>query len=632
VIQLRALGPLQVAVNGAPAPADLMWSRNLALLLYLARAPAHRCTRDHAIGLLWPEKDQALARQSLREAVRTLRRYIGEDHLHTPADQLELIAGAVELDTDRFDACVAAGDWAGATPLVTGKFAEGFVLPDASTFEDWLHAERWHWHGRMMDALIQHAEQRIAAGDLRGADEPARRAHQLDPLSDRALRTLMRRLALAGDRSAALALYAETVERIAREHAAPLDQETEALAERLRRGREWKLPPDALAAEQSVTWRRAPLIGRETELAALDQQWRKVRTGGGRLGLALIEAVPGGGKTRLAEELMARAALDGAVCVATRAVPDDQRTHLSGLLAVARGGLLDAPGVAGASPAALAAIAHEVSEWAERFPAAARTPSAQPLGPALTEVLRVTSAEQPMVLVLDDAHWLDDASLGSLDVILRDLAAMPLLIVLAAVPEPTTEKLAELRARIGRETPGAVVRPGPFGDDELLALVRWAFPQFSAEQQSRLSRRIAVDSAGVPLLAVEICQAIAQGLDLEATSGAWPRPLRTLDQTMPGDLPETIVAAIRVSFNCLSPPAQAALRAAAVLGDRVGLQRIGKAAGLENAARDAALDELEWRRWLLTDTRGYSFVARIVRDVVRRDMVTEGQRQRILSA
>jgi DNA-binding SARP family transcriptional activator len=167
------------------------------LLLYLARAPAHRCTRDHAIGLLWPEKDQALARQSLREAVRTLRRYIGEDHLHTPADQLELIAGAVELDTDRFDACVAAGDWAGATPLVTGKFAEGFVLPDASTFEDWLHAERWHWHGRMMDALIQHAEQRIAAGDLRGADEPARRAHQLDPLSDRALRTLMRRLALA---------------------------------------------------------------------------------------------------------------------------------------------------------------------------------------------------------------------------------------------------------------------------------------------------------------------------------------------------------------------------------------------------------------------------------------------------
>jgi hypothetical protein len=110
----------------------------------------------------------------------------------------------------------------------------------------------------------------------------------------------------------------------------------------------------------------------------------------------------------------------------------------------------------------------------------------------------------------------------------------------------------------------------------------------------------------VPLLAVEISHAVAQGLDLDATSGAWPKPLRTLDATLPAELPGTIVASIRVSFRCLSRDAQTALA--------------------------AALDELEWRHWLVAEPRGYAFRARIVRDVVARDMVTEGQRRRILDA
>ena len=45
-----------------------------------------------------------------------------------------------------------------------------------------------------------------------------------------------------------------------------------------------------------------------------------------------------------------------------------------------------------------------------------------------------------------------------------------------------------------------------------------------------------------------------------------------------------------------------------------------------------ALDELEWHRWLVADPRGYSFAARIVRQVVQRDMLTPGQRRRVLEA
>jgi hypothetical protein len=59
---------------------------------------------------------------------------------------------------------------------------------------------------------------------------------------------------------------------------------------------------------------------------------------------------------------------------------------------------------------------------------------------------------------------------------------------------------------------------------------------------------------------------------------------------------------------------------------------LGDATGLEDDALAGALDELEWQRWLSAEPRGYSFVARIVRDVVERDMLTPGQRQRILAA
>ena len=39
-------------------------------------------------------------------------------------------------------------------------------------------------------------------------------------------------------------------------------------------------------------------------------------------------------------------------------------------------------------------------------------------------------------------------------------------------------------------------------------------------------------------------------------ASAWPKPLETLTQTFPGDLPDAIVAALRVNFSILSRNAQ----------------------------------------------------------------------------
>ena len=629
MIRFQTLGTLEVTIDGAEAPSQLRWKKNIALLLYLARSPKRRCTREQLIGLLWPDKDDDAARQSVREAIRVVRQYVGEGLLTTAGDVVQLVEGAVELDTDQLEKLAQRRDWAHTTPLINGHFLQGFKVPDAAGFEDWLAVERSFWDGLSTDALLRHAEQRLDAGDELGAGEPLRRAREMDPLSQRALRAHLRRLAGAGDRAGALQLFDRFVTDARRDGDVAIEPETQAMVERLRSGRAWHLPKEALSPERSVTWRRAPLHGRDRELETALTQWRHGRDG--RLALLVIEAESGGGKTRFLEELATRAAVGGGIVIGTRAVAADVEYPASAIMGLARGGLVDAPGVAGANPGALATLAAQAGEWAERFPP--RSPAGSPWGldAAMSEVLRVTTAEQAHLLIFDDAQWIDPTSYHIIERLARDLARAPLLIVLATTPEPAPPKLAEFRARIGRDLTGATISLGKLDTAAIGQLIQWALPSYKGEALDRLLRRLAADSGGLPLLAVEILHAMAQGLDLEATDGAWPHPLRTLDSTFPGDLPDTIVASIRVGFRCLTRPAQQALVAAAILGERVPASRIGCATDLKGDALHAALDELEWRRWLVAEARGYGFVARIVRDVVARDMVTEGERQRILA-
>ncbi len=623
MILCRTLGPVAVSVDGGSAPPELLWRKNLALLVYLARSPKRARAREHLIGLLWGDKPEGAARHSLNEAVRVLRRHAGDGGVETEAGQVRLVAGAVELDTERLDTFLAAKDYRGAVELVAGEFLEGFAVSGASAFEDWMTAERALWRGRSADALLCRADELLGTGDLMGAHETAQRALGLDPTSDVAVRAAMRCRALGGDRAGALECYETFAARLAGEVDTEPDTDTKALAERVRRERAWRLPVGAgagagRAAGEAAESRRAPLVGRARELARLLEAWTACRRDR-RAAVAIVEGDAGTGKTRLAEELLGRARLDGAAVAAVRAVEADRDQPWSGVLGIARGGLLAIPGVAGASPAALAELRDQGAP-------------APGLGRSLVEGLRAVCEEQPVVVLVDDAQWLDRESLLTLVAVVRDLAREPLVILFTVAPQPARAELDELRVRIGREVAGTAVRLEPLSGDALRDLARWALPQYNELELDRVARRVATDSAGIPLLAVELLHAVAMGLDLRETKGAWPEPFKTLDQTLPGELPDAVVAAIRIGFRRLSPDAQRALAVAAVVGGRVSRETLGSGSGLQGEGLHAALDELEWQRWLAAEPRGYALVARIVRDVVAQDMVTEGQRQRILAA
>ncbi|MEE9246930.1 MAG: AAA family ATPase [Gemmatimonadota bacterium] len=632
MICFRTLGPVELTVDGAAAPAELLWRKNLALLVYLARSPARARTRDHLVGLLWGDKAESAARHSLNEAVRVIRKYTGDGGLESEAGQLRLAEGAVQMDTDQLEALVADEDWDGAAELVAGEFLEGFFVPGSSDFEDWLHGERTSWRRQCVEVLLKRGERLLSAGNVREAASSGERALALEPTSGAAVRLAMRSTALAGDRAGALAIYEALVAQLEEELGIGPDEETRALAERVRRERSWRLPERVeMGEEPGALSRRTPLIGRDAELGRLLEAWETTRLTR-RASMGVIEGDPGTGKTRLAEEVVARARLDGATVGAVWAVEADMTEAWSGLLALGRSGLLDAPGIEAASPAALAAFASHVPELAQRFSAVTEGVAPMPLGRSFSEVLEIIAGDQPTLLLIDDAQWVDRDSLLALGAVLRDCADVPVLVLLAASSHPPREELDDLRAHIGRELAGVAVRLGLLPVDALRELARWALPSYNAVELDRVTRRLVTDSAGFPLLAVEILHAVALGLDVGAIHSAWPEPFRTLDQTLPSDLPDAVVAAIRVGFRRLSQSAQRVLAAAAVLVDRVDRPTLARATGLSEDELLAALDDLEWHRWIVAETRGYSFVARLARDVVARDMLTPGQRQRIEQA
>lgn len=630
MIQCRVLGPVEVTVDGAPAPPELLWRRNLALLVYLARSPKRSRSREHLIGLLWPEKPEPAARHSLNEALRPIRRCLGEQAITAQADRIQLTADAVRLDTEEFEIRVQAGDWPGAAALVAGVFLEGLAIPGASGFEEWLSAEQRHWSQRAIEALLHVAERDLDAGRVREAAATALRARTIDPVSEAAVRILMRARALDGHRAGALQAYAELQERLKRDLKVSPSADTVVLMERIRRERDVGARVAPVRTDVPER-RRAPLVGREQELASVWEVWR----GGPAAGSAAAVVVagdPGVGKTRLVDEVVGRIRLDGAIPAVIRAVEGDRNAPCNGLLGLARGGLVDAAGIAAAPPASLAWFIDRLPEWADRFPTVKQATGSSTPGQAFHDVLNGALDEQPVALVVDHAEWIDRESLLVLIEVLRDFAQRPLFLVVTAPAAPSRAELDELESRLGRDVNGRLIRVEPLPPSVVRRLAEWAVPSYDEAALDRLARRVYADSAGLPLLAIELLNAVALGLDLAAIQGSWPEPLKTLDQSLPGDLPQGIVTALRVSFRRLSPDAQHILQVAAVLNAPLDMVRLSRGSGLSTAAVAEALDELEWNRWLTLDGRGYGFVARIVRAVIAEDQLTPGQRQRILAA
>ena len=299
MLRLRLVGEITAEVDGERRP--LPPGRPRALLAWLALRPGPQ-PRTAAASVFWPDVLDDSARASLRSALWTLRRALGEDAIVATRDRVGLQPDTW-VDVHEAERLRADGRADEALALCDGPFLPGLD-------DDWALEAQDDQRERLVSLLEQLAAAAARKGDLREAVALTRRQAALEPLSEEIHRNLMRRLDAAGDRGSALAEYTELRTRLVTRLRTGPSQETQQLADALREG---------IAAATPTTFPvrllradRAAFVGREAELARVETAWQRVVTGGGAAQVVLLAGEAGIGKSRITARFAAEASASGA--------------------------------------------------------------------------------------------------------------------------------------------------------------------------------------------------------------------------------------------------------------------------------------------------------------------------------
>ncbi len=218
MLELRTLGTLGLYRGGTDATAAIpLQSKRLVLLAYLAAAPANGFRRrDTLLGLFWPELDQEHARGSLRQALHTLRKALGDGAVITRGEcEIGLDPTRVTSDARAIEAHLADGNPVEALAHYRGDFLEGVFVADASPdLEEWISSERIRLRRVAAKAAWTAAERPSGRGET---GQFVRRAVLFSGDDEAALRRGIALLDRMGDRAAAAALFEEFAHRVARD-------------------------------------------------------------------------------------------------------------------------------------------------------------------------------------------------------------------------------------------------------------------------------------------------------------------------------------------------------------------------------------------------------------------------------
>ncbi len=237
MIRFRALGALGLTgPDGKELQSALAQPKRVALLAYLAMAaPGGLHRRDKLLGIFWPDSDQEHASGALRQALRFLRRELGNDVLVSRADgDVGLSAEGFWCDAIAFETLLDQGQAYEALELYQGDLLESFYISGAPEFEHWLDATQMRLRWRASDAAWELAEQSEAEGEGLAAKRWARRAAALTPDDENTLRRLVYLLDRVGDRTDALRAYEAFASRLAEEDDIEPSPETQHLINNIR--------------------------------------------------------------------------------------------------------------------------------------------------------------------------------------------------------------------------------------------------------------------------------------------------------------------------------------------------------------------------------------------------------------
>ena len=552
-IQTFGACTVDVAGNRLGRNADIL----VTLLLVLAHSPGMQMPRDVLTGLLWPDAPDARSRANLRQALYKLRQMGVRASMR--GEQIELDASQVERNFSidrtiaRFDGDVLNGH----DPF--GTFLPNFQADQNLPLQDWLETERERAHADARRVLAAALNTRHALADWHGAEPLARWLLQFDPLNEPATMVMAECLVLSGAKYEATRLLDKYMNEIG-PGATDLRIPVATLRRRI---------AAATTGRISFASSERHFIGREGVMADLTINMRRARFNDGCA--TLLHATAGMGKTRVINELVKVAVLEGTRDVRVGCRETDSSRPLSIFLEVVPE-LMQMSGALGCSPESLQALRRftNTDSGANERSASGTLdmPIAAGLRRSIVDLTFAVADERPLLFVVEDAHWLDAASWEVIVDLIDRIGESRVCLIL-------TSRLPHARAVPPSRAPVALkTQPlPPLSPDSCRELARAISVDLSAHFDEELGDWFVHTSQGVPLF-------------LRSLVNHW---IETGDA---GGIPPTLLGIIGQRLHKLSADALCVLQTVALLDRHAELSMIEAVLELPCYRVVNALDDL----------------------------------------
>ena len=680
LLRLAVLGTPEVFHDGRRLTFALRKAQ--ALLLYLA-VEGGMHPRGKLATFLWPDSEPHDARHALRIVIALLRNLLDdaegqEPHLLSQRDALGLNPQApLELDLEVVQQAHHQAQQHSTTPseeqraalvaqfqcalaLVRGPFLDGFWLREETAFDEWALQEQQQWQVRLQLLLDRLSSWQETGGELEQATITLTHWLALDPLAEEAYRRLMRVHLALGDPAAAGQVYATCRARLAEELQIKPSPETVALAEHIRATVARSTGSPGSSPSHSATAARrppgelvAPLVGRAVAFSQLAGSFQQAR--GGQPQAVLVVGEAGIGKTRLASEFVAWARAQGAEVLSGHAFELGGRLPYQPLVEALRVRLEEENAPEDLlEDLWLAELSRLLPELRVRYPdlpvpTEDELTAKVRLFEAVARLLDALAERAPLVLLLDDLQWMDEASLDLVRYLARDwIRHDNRVLLLGTLRCEGLEPKSQL-ADLGRDLPLSQVPLQPLSQAQTLQLIEALAGQehnpdclsraVPAQEPERplvaLGGFLFAQTGGHPLYLLETLKLLREREwlvpRLEA-DGTWRlEPAVEIAaafaqaQTRRELLPPSVRAMIQVRLAKLSQPARRVVMASAVLGPSASARLLWQVADLGVQAGVEALEEADKSGILREEEAGgpgaghvgsYRFTHELMRDVV----------------